>query len=231
MFDKEFLKSNSTIEEKLNNFPKFVRRQAIARFLCQYHIFEKQISLKGSVVECGVNLGGGIFSWAHFSSILEPYNYHRKIIGFDTFDGFPSLDKKDGKGIKKKKSWFKRKYDVKKELLNLTKVFDKNRFLNNKKKIELIKGDANKTIPLYLKKNPELLVSLLFLDFDIYQPTVVALNHFLPRMSKGGIIAFDQLNNPDWPGETLAYLEKNQLQKYKLENLSFEPNISFIQIK
>ncbi len=231
MFEKEFLKSNSTIEEKLNNFPKFVRRQAIARFLCQYHIFEKQISLKGSVVECGVNLGGGIFSWAHFSSILEPYNYHRKIIGFDTFDGFPSLNKKDGKGIKKKKSWFKRKYDVKKELLNLTKVFDKNRFLNNKKKIELIKGDANKTIPLYLKKNPELLVSLLFLDFDIYQPTVVALNHFLPRMSKGGIIAFDQLNNPDWPGETLAYLEKNQLQKYKLENLSFEPNISFIQIK
>ena len=68
MFEKEFLKSNSTIEEKLNNFPKFVRRQAIARFLCQYHIFEKQISLKGSVVECGVNLGGGIFSWAHFQA-------------------------------------------------------------------------------------------------------------------------------------------------------------------
>lgn len=231
MFEKEFLKSNSTIDEKLNNFPKFVRRQIIARFLCQYHIFEKQISLKGSVVECGVNLGGGIFSWAHFSSILEPYNYHRKIIGFDTFDGFPSLNKKDGKGIKKKKSFFKRKYDVKKELLNLTKVFDKNRFLNNKKKIELIKGDANKTIPLYLKKNPELLVSLLFLDFDIYEPTKVALDHFLPRMSKGGIIAFDQLNNPDWPGETLAYLEKKKLKKYKLENLNFEPNISFIQIK
>ena len=71
----------------------------------------------------------------------------------------------------------------------------------------------------------------MFLDFDIYQPTVVALDHFLPRMSKGGIIAFDQLNNPDWPGETLAYLEKNQLQKYKIENLTFEPNISFIQIK
>jgi len=230
MFEKEFLKSKSTVEEKLNNFPKFVRRQVIARFLCQYHIFERQMSLKGSVVECGVNLGGGIFSWAHFSSILEPYNYHRKIIGFDTFDGFPSLNKKDGKGIKKKKSFFKRKYDVKKELLNLTKVFDKNRFLNNKKKIELIKGDANKTIPLYLKKNPELLVTLLFLDFDIYQPTKVALDYFLPRMSKGGIIAFDQLNNPDWPGETLAYLEKTKLKKYKLENLNFEPNISFIQI-
>ncbi len=71
----------------------------------------------------------------------------------------------------------------------------------------------------------------MFLDFDIYEPTKVALDNFLPRISKGGIIAFDQLNNPDWPGETLAYLEKKQLKKYKLENLSFEPNISFIQIK
>ena len=70
----------------------------------------------------------------------------------------------------------------------------------------------------------------MFLDFDIYQPTKVALDYFLPRMSKGGIIAFDQLNNPDWPGETLAYLEKTKLKKYKLENLNFEPNISFIQI-
>ena len=228
MFDKEFIKSKSTLDQKLNNFPKFVRRQIIARFLCQYHIFQKQMDIKGSVVECGVNLGGGIFSWAHFSSILEPYNYHRKIIGFDTFSGFASLDKKDGKKPKKKESFFRTSYDVEKELLNLIKVFDKNRYLNNKQKIELIKGDANKTIPEYLKKNPELLVSLLFLDFDVYQPTITALEYFLPRMSKGSIIAFDQLNNPDWPGETLAYLEKQQLKKYKLETLSFEPNISFL---
>tara|TARA_B100000959_G_C14951225_1_gene611948 strand:- start:665 stop:1360 length:696 start_codon:yes stop_codon:yes gene_type:complete len=231
MFDKEFLKSQSSLDQKLNNFPKYVRRQAISRFLCKYHIFQRQLNVKGSIVECGVNLGGGVFSWAHFSTILEPYNYHRKIIGFDTFQGFPSINKNDGKKLKQKKKYFRRNYDVRNELLDLVKIFDKNRFIGHKKKIELIKGNAIKTIPKYIKKNKELLVSLLFLDFDIYAPTVTALKYFLPRMSKGGIIAFDQVNNPDWPGETLAYLKRKELKKFKLENISFEPNISFLQLK
>ncbi len=231
MFHKEFLKSKSTLEQKLNNFPKYVRRQALARFLCKYHIFQRQMNVKGSIVECGVNLGGGIFSWSHFSTILEPYNYHRKIIGFDTFKGFPSINKKDGKNLHMKKKYFKRNYDVKNELMDLVKIFDKDRPIGHKKKIELVKGNATKTIPQYLKKNKELLVSLLFLDFDIYAPTLTALKYFLPRMSKGGIIAFDQVNNPDWPGETLAYLKKKELKKFKLENLNFEPNISFLQLK
>jgi len=231
MFDKEFLKSQSSLDQKLNNFPKYVRRQAISRFLCKYHIFQRQLNVKGSIVECGVNLGGGVFSWAHFSTILEPYNYHRKIIGFDTFQGFPSINKNDGKKLKKKKKYFRRNYDVRNELLDLVKIFDKNRFIGHKKKIELIKGNAIKTIPKYIKKNKELLESLLFLDFDIYAPTVTALKYFLPRMSKGGIIAFDQVNNPDWPGETLAYLKRKELKKFKLENISFEPNISFLQLK
>ncbi len=231
MFDKEFLKSRSSLDQKLNNFPKYVKRQAISRFLCKYHIFQKQLGVKGSIVECGVNLGGGVFSWAHFSTILEPYNYHRKIIGFDTFQGFPSVNKKDGKKIKQKKKYFRRNYDVRNELLDLVKVFDKNRFIGHKKKIELVKGNAVKTIPKYIKENKEVLVSLLFLDFDIYEPTVTALKYFLPRMSKGGIIAFDQVNNPDWPGETLAYLKRKELKKFKLENLGFEPNISFLQLK
>ena len=231
MFDKEFLKSQSSLDQKLNNFPKYVRRQAISRFLCKYHIFQRQLNVKGSIVECGVNLGGGVFSWAHFSTILEPYNYHRKIIGFDTFQGFPSINKNDGKKLKQKKKYFRRNYDVRNELLDLVKIFDKNRFIGHKKKIELIKGNAIKTIPKYIKKNKELLESLLFLDFDIYAPTGTALKYFLPRMSKGGIIAFDQVNNPDWPGETLAYLKRKELKKFKLENISFEPNISFLQLK
>ena len=48
---------------------------------------------------------------------------------------------------------------------------------------------------------------MLYLDFDIYEPTLTALENFLPRMPKGSVIAFDELNNPDWPGETMAFLE------------------------
>ena len=49
-------------------------------------------------------------------------------------------------------------------------------------------------------------MSLLFLDFDLYEPTKAALEQFVPRMPRGAVLAFDELDNPIWPGETKALL-------------------------
>jgi hypothetical protein len=220
-----------TSEQKFEHFAKYVRRQRIARFLACYEIFKLQIHIKGSIVECGVHQGNGVMTWAKISSTLEPYGYQRKIIGFDTFSGFPSIDNIDKSfNPNAHKGFFKEDYDVFKELNTVIKDYDNNRFINQIPKIELIKGDANLTIPKYIEENRHTIVSLLFLDFDIYQPSITALEHFLPRMPKGSIIAFDELNNPDWPGETQAVLEKLDLNKYLLKCFEFEPNISYIVI-
>jgi hypothetical protein len=216
--------------DKLNNFPKYVRRQEVARFLCRYEIFKRQLHVKGSVVECGVHHGGGLMTWAQISATLEPYNYHRKIIGFDTFEGFPGVAAQDGRGENVRVGAFGEGYDIEEELKRAVGEFDSNRFISQKQKVELIRGDANHTIPQYLASNQHLLISLLYLDFDIYQPTVAALTHLLPRVPKGGIVAFDEVNNPDWPGETIALMEHLELGRHRLECLEFEPNISFIQL-
>ena len=228
--DTLFDNSRCPTSDKLRNFAKYVRRQDIARFLCRFEIFKRQMEVKGSIVECGVHHGGGAMTWAQISATLEPYNYHRKIIGFDTFAGFPGVVAEDGAGEHAKPGAFGEGYDVFSELTLAVREFDGNRFINQKQKVELVRGDANETIPRYLSDNKHVLVSLLYLDFDIYQPTVTALTHFLPRIPKGGIIAFDEVNNPDWPGETLALLEKLNLRQHRLECLPFEPNISFIQL-
>mgnify|MGYP000618454249 CR=1 FL=1 len=222
--------SKCSTEKKLMNFPKYIRRQNVARFLVQYEIFKKQIDIKGSVVECGVHHGGGVMAWAKMSSTLEPYNYRRKVIGFDTFCGFPSVSDVDKEGQDVKEGMFSEDYDIYNELSESIKDYDNNRFINHIEKIELIKGDANITIPKYIDDNKHLLVSLLYLDFDIYKPTITALEKFLPRMPKGAIIAFDEVNNENWPGETMALLEKLDLRQYKLECFDFEPNISYIQL-
>lgn len=222
--------SKFSTEEKTRNFPKFVRRQHTARFLARWEIFKRQLDVKGSIVECGVHQGGGLLGWGHYSAALEPYNYHREIIGFDTFEGFPSLHGKDGKSEQATIGNFSEEVDIFEDINSSIKEFNKNRFLNNKEKFKLIKGDANFSIPDFLEKNPHTLISLLYLDFDIYEPTVTALKNFLPRIPKGGIIAFDELNNEVWPGETLALLEQFELNKYKLETFTFEPEISFIQL-
>ena len=214
------------LDTMMSNFTKYVKRQNIARFLVQYEIFKRQINIKGSIVECGVHHGGGVMAWAKISSILEPYNYRKKIIGFDTFEGFPSVKDIDNS----EPGLFSENYNLYEELRDCIFDYNENRFLNEIEKIELIKGDANFTIPNYIKDNQHLLVSLLYLDFDIYEPTKTALTHFLPRMSKGSIIAFDEINNPNWKGETLAMLESMNINNFKIECFPFEPNISFIQL-
>lgn len=82
----------------------------------------------------------------------------------------------------------------------------------------MIKGDATQTIPEFLKNNKHIIVSLLYLDLDIYEPTKIALKEFLPKMAKGSIIAFDELNFKSFPGETIAALEELGT-KYKFKNL------------
>ena len=170
-------------------------------------------------------------SWAKLSTTLEPYNFHRKIIGFDTFSGFPKISEIDKKYKYSKKGLFSEKFNTYNELRQTIKEYDKNRYIKHLPKIELVKGDAVKTIPKYVKDNKHLIISLLFLDFDIFEPTAVALKYFLPRMPRGSILAFDEINNENWPGETMALLEKHNINKLKIKNFPSEPHMSYIEIK
>lgn len=220
-----FVKSKIPLEKKLDNFSLFVRRQAIGRFLCLYELFKKVAGIKGSIVECGVHIGGGLMAFAKFSANMEPIAMDRKIIGFDSFEGFPSHSAKDSPITND----FKEDFDTYNELKMAIDAYDQNRFLNQFPKIELIKGDATKTIPRYIEENSHLVVSLLFLDFDLYEPTKAALEYLLPRVPKGGIVAFDELNNPFWKGETVAAMEVfGSFNKYKLQRFNFDPNIAYM---
>ena len=225
-----FENSQCNTEEKLKNFTKYVRRHDIARFTAQYELFKKIINVKGSIVECGVHHGSGVMAWAKLSEILEPYNYNRKVFGFDTFEGFPSVHEADLAGGLGKVGAFKEPYDTFAELQSCIEEFDTTRFITHQPKVSLIKGDANITIPDFLKSNQHVLVALLYLDFDIYEPTITALKHFIPRMPKGAIIGFDEVNNPGWPGETKALLESLNINNYTLECIPHEMNISWIRL-
>lgn len=217
---------HDSTEDKLNSFPKYARRQHLKRFLAMYELFKLALPVKGSVVECGVFRGFGLMSWAKLSSILEPENLTRRIYGFDTFEGFPSLAEKDQNpntsthiGDLRSSS-----YD---ELQELISLYDQDRFLGHIPKVSLVKGDISSTAVKFIEENPHLLVSLLFIDCDLYEPTKVALRHFLPRMPRGAVLAFDELDNPQWPGETIAMLEETAGRPLALRRLEWDPYISY----
>jgi hypothetical protein len=218
------------LETKLDNFPKYARRQTVTRFLALYEVFKRVLPVKGSIVECGVYRGFGLMTWANLSAVLEPNNLTRRIYGFDTFEGFDRISNSDrSKHFRPKEGQLSASsYE---ELQNLIKAYDSNRFLGHMEKVHLIKGDVTKTVPEFIGENKHLVVSLLFLDLDLYEPTKVAIDHFAPRIPKGGVIAFDELDNPLWPGETMALLETLGIAKMRIERLDFDPYIGFAVIQ
>jgi hypothetical protein len=214
-------------ESKLENFPKYVRRQNLTRFLALYEIFKKVIEVKGSIVECGVNHGFGIMTWAKLSAIMEPVNLTRRIYGFDTFGGFPELSDQDRSAASEHVKPGDLAADSYDEIMQLAAIHDSTRFIGHVPKVKLIKGDAAKSIPEFVKDHPHLVVSLLFLDFDLYEGTKVAIEHFVPRMPKGAVIAFDELDNPMWPGETRAMLEFFNDRRLEVKRLPYDPYIGY----
>jgi hypothetical protein len=215
---------------RLQAFARHVRRQDIARFLAKYELFKLSLPVAGSIVECGVFTGGGVFAWLHFSSILEPYNHTRRVIGFDTFSGFPGIGSRDeehGTSELLYKGAFQTHPGIMEEITRLADLHDGNRPLGHIRKVEMVAGDACETLPRYVEEHPHLLVSLLYLDFDIYEPTKAALDVLYPRVVKGGIVAFDELNCAEFPGETLAMLEAFSGASVELRRFPFEPCISY----
>jgi len=221
-----FNKNPDSVEIKLENFPKYVRRQHLKRFLTLYEIYKNLLNVKGSIVELGVFRGFSLTSWAKLSAIMEPENLIRKVYGFDTYEGFPNIHEKD-KNLNYDHEVGHFYTDVHEELTELNEAFNKDRFLGHINKVELIKGDCTKTIPDFLDKNPHLLIGMLFIDLDLYEPTKFALEHFLPRMHKGSILAFDELDNPQWPGETIALLESMNIKNLKIQSIPGDPYIGF----
>lgn len=226
-----FAESIGSYVEKLQNFAKYVPTQDLRKFICRYEVFKKILNVHGSIIECGVLYGGGLMTWAQLSEIFEPLNHTRNIIGFDTFSGFVSLSEKDktGKAFQGKKGGLA--IDSHDDLLESIRLFDKNRFLHHIQKVKLVKGDVRETLPKYLKENPHMVVSLLWLDFDIYEPTRIALSQLFPRIPKGGIIAFDELNHEVWPGETIAVMKEIGLSNLKIRRFPFGGTLSYAIIE
>ncbi len=216
-----FERNPRTTAEKLDQFPKYVPMTAVGRLLARYEMFKLVQNIPGAFIEAGVLSGAGLFAFVQFAFLLDPHNTYRKLIGFDTFSGFPSLSDVDTRGTSAHMVVGGFADDSYEELRALAAVHEDFRMLRQRSQIELVKGNISETVPAYLASHPELVVALLYLDADLFEPTKVCLEYFLPRMPKGSVIVFDELGLADYPGETAAVLESLQLNRLALRKLPF----------
>ncbi len=233
IYESLFQQSQGSTLSKLENFAKHTRRQALSKFLARAEIFRHILEVHGSVLDLGVNAGQSLFTWAQLSAIYEPLNYTRQIIGFDTFEGIPSVTDVDRAGPAPSEHVAVGGFQFSdfESLKQATKAYDSNRFLSHISKVELVKGDITQTLPAYIKENPHLVVSLLHIDVDVYEPTKVALETVLPLMPKGAVIVFDEVNQIPYPGETQALKDSIGLNNLRLKRFTWETGLSYAIIE
>ncbi len=225
--DQYWSDSGGSTVDKLSSFSRFVPRQSLATFLVKEKIFQNVLGVHGHIIECGVFRGGGLMAWSHFSSIYEPYNHVRRIIGFDTFEGFPEIRPDvDGATLVYKCAGGLATHAAQ-EVQEGIGLHDLNRPLGHIPRTHLVIGDATKSIPNFVAENKHLVVSLLYLDFDLYEPTKIAIETFWPRMPKGAVLAFDELDQKAWPGETIALMDTLGIGSLRIQRFEFNPQISF----
>ena len=218
--------------ELLSNLGLFINRQTLSKILFMNELYQKIVSVHGIVVEFGVRWGQSLALFESFRGMYEPYNITRKIVGFDTFEGFPSIDAKDGKSVDFVSVGAYSVIEGYEEYLK--KVLDYHEQespLSHIKKYELVKGDAAMTIDKYLEDNPETIVALAYFDFDIYEPTKKCLEAIRGHLTKGSVIGFDELNCVYFPGETIALKETFGLDRYRIIRSPLNPYSSYVVIE
>jgi hypothetical protein len=159
--------------------------------------------------------------------IYEPFNHARRIYGFDTFEGFPGVTEQDG-GYSRAGD-YATTLGYENELAETLRLHESFSPIPHIEKFELVKGDASVTVPLWLERNPHAIISMAIFDMDIFKPTKDVLEAIKPRLVKGSILVFDQLNCPHWPGETRALDEVLGLNNIRLQRTRFEPYTAYAE--
>ena len=203
-----------------NNFYLTAPVNRISKFITHLDLFRKISNLRGEIIECGVFKGNSLMRWIKFRALLEN-SFSRKIYAFDTFGKFPDASMKDEED--KRLQFIKEAGEKSVKRLDFEKYLLK---LNLNENVYLIEGDINLTVPNFLENNPEIRISLLHIDVDLYKPTKVCIEKFFPHIVKGGIIILDDYGA--FPGANKAIEEFLADKPYKIEQFHFSNSISFI---
>jgi len=193
--------------DAVKHFMVFTRRQWLKRFLAHTELFKLTLEVPGDIAELGVFRGMGLFTWAN---LLESYsigNRTKTVYGFDNWQGFTEVAPQDQTASDDSGQKFVGGFSPathKQELQSAIDVFDSDRFVPWKPRVVIVDGDIVESVPQFVMDNPGVRFSLVHFDCDMYAPTRAALEALWPKISRGGLILFDEYAIQNWPGETQA---------------------------
>jgi len=212
-----------------NNLSVYLPRQELSRLLALSDIYRRHVvNSAGVMMEFGTWAGRTATTLTNLRGALEPFNFTRRLVIFDTFDGLAGVNAQDGShGLAKDGTYsISTGYDG--YLEKILTYHESEAPLPHIRKFEIVKGDASIMVPKYFEAHPETVVSLAYFDFDIFVPTRDCLKAILPHLSKASVLVFDQLNCPEYPGETVALQEVVGLGKARIQRSALTPWMTYI---
>jgi len=218
-------------DQLLSNLGLFLESKNLARILFMDFLFRQIVPVHGVVMEFGTRWGQNVALFAALRGIYDPFNRHRKIIGFDTFEGFPEITPEDGSSSIMHEGNLAVPEDYQSFLDTVLESHEQLNPLAHLRKFELRAGDATVELPRYLEDAPETIVALAYFDLDLYEPTRQCLEILRPRLVRGSVLGFDELNDPDSPGETLALMEVFGLDHVRLRRLPQVSRASYFVVE
>jgi hypothetical protein len=215
-------------DQLLVNLGLYMRSSVLAKLLYVNELYQLIIDLPGVVMEFGVWWGQNLALVESLRAIYEPYNHMRKVIGFDTFEGYPDVSAEDGTHELAAAG----QYAVGSQYIDhLSAVLDyheQENVMAHVSKYELVPGDASRSIVEYLDRNPHTLIALAYFDMQLYQPTRDCLEAIRPHLVKGAVVALDELGSDEFPGETQALRETLGIGTYELRRSRFLPDRTYL---
>ena len=207
--NKILKKYNFDAFEAVQNYGTFTGDHNLYKLIKINSLIDKVSNINGHIIEFGIWNGNTSFL---IKKIIDLKKIKKKIFGVDHFKGLDKFSKKDGVAKKNNKTYVG-KYNLIKDII---KFF-------NFKNFKII--NENITTSSFKKLN-KYKYCLVIIDVDLYEPTKAILNFINNKISKNGLIVFDEGNKKNWPGERKALVEFYKENKNKYELIRLNKNYS-----
>ncbi len=141
-------------------------------------------NIPGHVAECGVYNGGNAFCQLLLCPLLQERTYHL----LDSFKGFPQLSESDP--------------DSRANDFTDVDLREVERAFHCFTSVKIHPGYFKDTLPSLKDEH----FSFVYIDCDLYEPTLQCIDFFYPRLSEGGILFFHDYGLPEveWPTQAKA---------------------------
>jgi len=221
----------ATREETERSLGLFIRGSLLARFLAIADIYKRIIDIPGMIVDVGTWRGQTAVLCENLRAIYEPLHFNRRIVCFDTFEGYKGFSEKDkptelhqdgtyGVGGEKYADY----------LGSLLELHEKNNAMgHNHGKHRVVVGDCRKTVLKFFEENKHEFVALAFFDVNSFEPTLETFKQIYDRLVPGGITAFWQLTRDSIPAEAMVYTQEI-INKYshKIQRSGLYPGLCYL---